>query len=99
MTTSVRPSTPKQQERVTAAPRPERRTPSRVLLQRRAPEALRRHVIRGFVRVGILLVGDAVAFVALRAAIRAIRDGVAFGAVAAEWASQVVPLGFLGGWQ
>jgi len=72
VTTSVKPTTAKPSERLAPpAVKPERRTPKRVMLQRRAPETLRRHVIRGFTGVAILLAGDALAFLALRSAIRA----------------------------
>jgi exopolysaccharide biosynthesis polyprenyl glycosylphosphotransferase len=73
--------------------------PSRLLLQRLAPQAMRRHFVRGVARVAVLLAADGAAFFAVRAIVRAIRDHAVLGPGLASWASAAIPRGYLGGWQ
>lgn len=60
---------------------------------------MRRHFLRVVTRVVVLLTADAAAFVALRVAVRAVRDGAVLGPDLARWAGQAIPRGYLGGWQ
>lgn len=74
--------------------------PPRVILQRRAPRALRMHALRATARVLSLLVVDAGAFLLTRTALRAVRDDnstLELVGEATRWA--VPPPGSYGGWQ
>ena len=77
-------------------PRP---TPARMILQRRAPATIRRHLRRSVLRAVVLLGGDLVAFLGAREMLHLVRDGAVLGvpvARAVEWA---IPRGSFGGWQ
>jgi exopolysaccharide biosynthesis polyprenyl glycosylphosphotransferase len=73
--------------------------PVRLGLQRQARSNLRRHVAREAVRVGGLLGSDLVSFLAMRAFVRALRDGEALGAGVAHVLQVVLARGILNGWQ
>ncbi|MFL5560590.1 MAG: exopolysaccharide biosynthesis polyprenyl glycosylphosphotransferase [Gemmatimonadaceae bacterium] len=67
--------------------------PFPIVLQRRARLAVRRHLLRGATRTGILLLVDALTLLAARASLHAIRDIAALGSRAAEAAGALVPRG------
>jgi exopolysaccharide biosynthesis polyprenyl glycosylphosphotransferase len=60
---------------------------------------MRRHFVRAVLRVGALLGADSLAFLAVRAVVRAIRDSGALGPGMAAWTSTAIPRGYLGGWE
>lgn len=72
--------------------------PTRLMLQRRAPQATRRHAVRALSRVTALLMLDLGVFWLLRAAIRYVRDDQAMGSALASQVSAVFPKGVLGGY-
>ena len=72
--------------------------PGRLLLQRRGPQSLRRHTLRAFSRVVLLVSADLLAFLAMRAVIRLLRDQTLYGATISGWLRAVFPQGILGGW-
>ena len=71
----------------------------RLALQQRATKNLRRHLVRGLRRVGVLVLADLVAFQLMRTIFRAIRNQAAVGAEVAEVLQNRLPSGYLGGWQ
>jgi exopolysaccharide biosynthesis polyprenyl glycosylphosphotransferase len=73
--------------------------PSRLLLQRLAPRLIRRHFVRASTRVLLLVSADALAILAARTVVRALRDHALLGVVTAEALRTVIPRGYLGGWQ
>ncbi len=68
-------------------------------LQQQAPSNLRRHVARGALRVGTLLVADLVSFAIMRAFVQAVRDDRVLGAALAHLLQVVLARGILNGWQ
>jgi exopolysaccharide biosynthesis polyprenyl glycosylphosphotransferase len=71
----------------------------RTALQQRAPGTIRRHAERAALRFLVLVSGDLIAFVTVRAVLRAVRDGTLLGAGPARAVTELFPVGFLGGWQ
>ncbi|HEX9728976.1 MAG TPA: sugar transferase [Gemmatimonadales bacterium] len=76
-----------------------RPTPARVVLQRRAPETMRGHLLRSLLRVSVLVGGDLLAYLAVRTALRALRDHALFGSRVAEVVRWMAPPGAFAGWQ
>ncbi len=68
-------------------------------LQRQAVYNLRRHVQRAVTRFAALLIADLAAFWLMRELIRSVRDESAFGPQVASFLRDVVPTGYLNGWQ
>ena len=73
-------------------------TPSRVLLQHRAPRNIRWHWLRDARRVLVLVASDLATYLALRLLVQTIRGGLLGGRIA-ESVATLLPVGFLGGWQ
>ena len=71
----------------------------RLDLQRRAPDNLRRHVVRGAQRFIVLVLADIGSFAVMRLLIRAVRDDYVVGSWVASLAQAVTPAGILNGWQ
>lgn len=71
--------------------------PARLLLQRRARESSRRHMVRAAARLGLIGSADVITFLALRQVIRALRDAETFGPALASMIAYVFPKGILGG--
>jgi exopolysaccharide biosynthesis polyprenyl glycosylphosphotransferase len=69
--------------------------PARLALTQRAPQIMRRHLVRTAVRVSVLLVGDAAALLLLRVAVRGVRDVGWFGSATSSLANQIIPQGAL----
>jgi exopolysaccharide biosynthesis polyprenyl glycosylphosphotransferase len=63
------------------------------------PENLRRQVLRSVVRHGVLVVADLTSFAVMRGLIRAVRDRAVFGSWTAERVGELLPQGYLSGWQ
>ena len=68
-------------------------------LQRQAVYNLRRHVQRAVTRFAALLIADLAAFGLMRELIRSVRNEFAFGPQVANFLRDVVPTGYLNGWQ
>ncbi|MEO8294534.1 MAG: sugar transferase [Gemmatimonadota bacterium] len=87
--------------RSTPAPESRSDTPLdvRLALQQRAAKNFRRHVVRAFRRVGVLVLADLVAFESMRTLFRALRDHAAGGDRLAAVLQSRLPSGYLGGWQ
>jgi exopolysaccharide biosynthesis polyprenyl glycosylphosphotransferase len=83
----------------TLATAPESVPNRRIALQQRATGTIRRHAIRAASRFLVLVAADLGTFIAVRALLRAARDGAALGEGTSAFLSQVLPRGFLGGWQ
>jgi len=71
----------------------------RLDLQRRARYNLRRHVLRGATRFGVLLMADLASFAVMRELIRSMRDSAGFGSWLSGLAQSLTPPGVLNGWQ
>jgi exopolysaccharide biosynthesis polyprenyl glycosylphosphotransferase len=69
--------------------------PARLALTQRAPQIMRRHLVRTAVRVSVLLVGDAAALLLLRVALRGVRDVGWFGPGTSALVNQIIPQGAL----
>jgi exopolysaccharide biosynthesis polyprenyl glycosylphosphotransferase len=69
--------------------------PARLALTQRAPQIMRRHLVRTAVRVSVLLVGDAAALLLLRVALRGVRDVGWFGSGTSALVNQIIPQGAL----
>jgi exopolysaccharide biosynthesis polyprenyl glycosylphosphotransferase len=67
----------------------------RLALTRRAPQIMRKHLVRSVVRITVLMAGDAAALLLLRTLLRGVRDGIWLGPVAAGVVSRLVPQGAL----
>ena len=80
-------------------PPPEIQGRVRLGLQQRAPQNIRRHVLRGARRVAVLLTADLVTFGLMRGLVRAVRDAGALGGVASSAMESLAPRGILAGWQ
>jgi exopolysaccharide biosynthesis polyprenyl glycosylphosphotransferase len=79
--------------------RPETPVGVRLALQERAARNFRHHLVRGFRRVGVLVLADLVAFELMRTLFRAVRNHGAVGAQVAELLQSRLPVGYMGGWQ
>src|SRR5438445_6468477 len=71
----------------------------RLHLQRSAPANLRHHLRRAAIRLAVLMAGDRVAFGAMRALLRAVRDDELLGSAVAARLHAALPAGMLNGWQ
>ena len=71
----------------------------RLHLQRSAPANLRHHLRRAAIRLGVLIAGDMVAFGAIRALVRAVRDDQLLGGAVAARLHAALPAGVVNGWQ
>lgn len=71
--------------------------PTRLMLQRRAPESTRRHALRALSRVTMLVGLDVGVFTLLRGGVRLLRDQQVLGAEVAEAIADVFPRGILSG--
>lgn len=71
--------------------------PTRLMLQRRAPESTRRHAVRALARFLTLMTLDLSVFVMLRGLVRLLRDEAIYGITVAHSISSVFPKGILGG--
>lgn len=67
----------------------------RLALTRRAPQIMRRHVVRAAVRVSVLLAGDTAALLLLRTLLHGVRDLGWFGAATSSGITRVIPQGAL----
>jgi exopolysaccharide biosynthesis polyprenyl glycosylphosphotransferase len=67
----------------------------RLALTQRAPQIMRRHLVRMTVRVSVLLVGDTAALLLLRFALRGIRDVGWFGPATSAVVNRIIPQGAL----
>src|SRR5213596_2593711 len=78
-----------------------RDTPARVRLglQQRASTNIRRHLLRAVRRFAALVVADLASFYAMRAVLRAVRDGAVLGYGLAGDVRAVLPSGIRNGWQ
>jgi exopolysaccharide biosynthesis polyprenyl glycosylphosphotransferase len=70
-------------------------TLERLALSRRAPQMMRRHLVRSLVRVSVLMAGDAAALLVLRTLLRGMRDGWWLGSATASLLTSLVPPGAL----
>jgi exopolysaccharide biosynthesis polyprenyl glycosylphosphotransferase len=68
-------------------------------LQRRAPSTLRRHLARAATRFAVLLTADLGAFALLRELYRLIGEGETLGHTIASPIQELLPAGYLDGWQ
>ncbi len=71
----------------------------RLQLQRRAPANLRHHVLRGVVRLAVLILVDMLSFGVMRELVRAVREHALLGGAVAERIQMAFPSGTLNGWQ
>src|SRR5437879_13085183 len=71
----------------------------RLGLHRQAVYNLRRHVQRAVSRFSALLVADLTVFAVMRELIRFVRDESVFGSRVAALLQNIVPTGYLNGWQ
>jgi len=69
--------------------------PARLALTQRAPQIMRRHLVRTAVRVSVLLAGDMLALLLLRVALRGVRDLGWFGVATSNIVNQIIPQGAL----
>jgi exopolysaccharide biosynthesis polyprenyl glycosylphosphotransferase len=67
----------------------------RLALTQRAPQIMRRHVVRLAVRMSVLLVGDTAALLLLRVTLRGIRDVGWFGSGTSALVNRIIPQGAL----
>jgi len=72
-----------------------RTTPARLALTERAPQIMRRHLVRTGVRVSVLLAGDAGALLLLRLVLRGVRDLGWLGTGTSEVLNKIIPPGAL----
>src|SRR5919107_4466164 len=72
-----------------------RTTPARLALTQRAPQVMRRHLVRTAVRVSVLLAGDAAALLLLRVILRGVRDVGWLGSATSGLINQIIPQGAL----
>ncbi|HEX2249684.1 MAG TPA: sugar transferase [Gemmatimonadales bacterium] len=80
---------------VPAATQPTRTTPARLALTQRAPQIMRRHLVRAAVRVSVLVAGDAVALLILRVLLHGVRDVGWLGPATSTLINKIVPQGAL----
>jgi exopolysaccharide biosynthesis polyprenyl glycosylphosphotransferase len=69
--------------------------PARLALTQRAPQIMRRHLVRTAVRVSVLMAGDAAALLLLRVVLRGVRDVGWFGSATSALANRIIPEGAL----
>jgi exopolysaccharide biosynthesis polyprenyl glycosylphosphotransferase len=67
----------------------------RLAVTQRAPQIMRRHLVRTAVRVSVLLAGDTAALLLLRVTLRGVRDVGWFGPGASALINQIIPQGAL----
>ena len=67
----------------------------RLALTQRAPQIMRRHLVRTAVRVSVLLAGDTVALMLLRVTLHGVRDVGWFGPGASALINRIIPQGAL----
>jgi exopolysaccharide biosynthesis polyprenyl glycosylphosphotransferase len=67
----------------------------RLALTRRAPQIMRRHLVRSIVRITVLMTGDAAALLLLRVILRGVRDEQWLGVGTASLFSSLIPQGAL----
>jgi exopolysaccharide biosynthesis polyprenyl glycosylphosphotransferase len=70
-------------------------TPARLALTQRAPQIMRRHLVRAAVRVSVLMAGDAAALLLLRALLHGVRDVGWLGPATSSLINQIIPQGAL----
>src|SRR5918994_1032132 len=78
----------------TEAPRT-KTAPARLALTQRAPQIMRRHLVRTAVQVSVLLAGDAAALLLLRVVLRGVRDIGWLGPATSSLINQIIPQGAL----
>ena len=74
---------------------PIRTAVERLALSQRAPQIMRRHLVRTAVRVSVLLAGDTAALLLLRVTLRGVRDLGWFGPGTSELVNYIIPRGAL----
>jgi exopolysaccharide biosynthesis polyprenyl glycosylphosphotransferase len=67
----------------------------RLAVTRRAPQIMRRHLVRTAIRISVLMSGDAAALLLLRATLRGVRDIGWFGPGASAVVNRIIPQGAL----
>ena len=67
----------------------------RLALTQRAPQIMRRHLVRTLVRVSVLLAGDTLALLLLRVTLHGVRDIGWFGPATSSLVNQIIPQGAL----
>jgi exopolysaccharide biosynthesis polyprenyl glycosylphosphotransferase len=70
-------------------------TPARLALTQRAPQIMRRHLVRTAVRVSVLLAGDAAALLLLRVVLHGVRDVGWLGPAGSSVINRIIPQGAL----
>ncbi len=94
----LRSSSPVAEETVisTISPAPTVWTPlERLAITRRAPQIMRRHLVRSAVRITVLMAGDAAALLLLRMLLHGVRDELWLGSATAGVVNTLVPQGAL----
>jgi len=76
-------------------PHPIKSALERLALTRRAPQIMRRHLVRAALRVSVLMAGDAAALLLLRSILRGVRDVGWFGVGTSALVNQIIPQGAL----
>jgi exopolysaccharide biosynthesis polyprenyl glycosylphosphotransferase len=76
-------------------PSPIKSALERLALTQRAPQIMRRHLVRTGVRVSVLLAGDSVALLLLRVTLRGVRDLGWFGPGVSSLVNRIIPQGAL----
>ncbi|HEY5939894.1 MAG TPA: hypothetical protein VIT87_03665, partial [Gemmatimonadales bacterium] len=76
-------------------PNPIKTALERLALARRAPQIMRRHLVRTAVRVSVLVAGDTVALLLLGVALDGVRDVGWFGPATSVVVSRIIPQGAL----
>jgi exopolysaccharide biosynthesis polyprenyl glycosylphosphotransferase len=76
-------------------PHPVKSALERLALTRRAPQIMRRHLVRAAVRISVLLAGDTAALLLLRVALHGVRDVGWLGPAASGLVNQIIPEGAL----
>ncbi|MFL5401923.1 MAG: sugar transferase [Gemmatimonadales bacterium] len=76
-------------------PSPIKSALERLALTQRAPQIMRRHLVRTGVRVSVLLAGDTLALLLLRVTLRGVRDLGWFGAGVSSLVNRIIPQGAL----
>ncbi|HEV8178096.1 MAG TPA: sugar transferase, partial [Gemmatimonadales bacterium] len=67
----------------------------RLALTQRAPQIMRRHLVRTAIRVSVLLAGDTAALLLLRVTLHGVRDLGWFGLATSRLVNQIIPQGAL----
>ncbi len=78
---------------------PDELADTRLSLQQRGPDNLRRRVLRAVRRILVLLAGDVAAYIAVRQGAQGLREGAALGTGMARVVTVLMPPGELSGWQ